>query len=79
MDVPQSGNGRVEYGRLQQTVEDLREQHAAGGPCNQHWIDIENRMRRVEGFRWQIIGILGAVQLLGVGVILAALRAWMTP
>jgi len=79
MTTADGGNGRVEYGRFQQTVEDLRELHGPDGACGRRWSDMETRMRKVEGFRWQIIGVLGAINAVGVVTILLALRAWMTP
>lgn len=60
------GNGRVAMGRMEQALEDLKE-----------WkVDMEKRVRALEGFRWQIMGALLLVQGVGVAVILGALKAW---
>lgn len=68
-----SGNGRIEAGRLQEKVERLDEMHRPGGECPLRWLDMETRMRKIEGWRWQIVGAIVLIQALGVSVILKAL------
>ena len=50
--------------------------HDRMDPCAVRWEDMEGRMRKVESFRWQIIGALLLINGIGVTVILTAIRAW---
>lgn len=47
-----------------------------GELCKDWRSDMEKRLRSVEAFRWQMIGALLLINGIGVGVILAAIRAW---
>jgi hypothetical protein len=74
-----TGNGEFKgatAARLTRVEEDLHE-HIMGCPVKEAVKDHESRIRTLEATRWQIIGILAAVQTVGVGVVLAALKAWL--
>jgi hypothetical protein len=47
--------------------------------CSTRWTDMENRMRKVEAFRWQVLGVFIVIQALGVTVILSAVKTWLKP
>jgi hypothetical protein len=70
----ENGNGKIKQGELQHAVATLEQRHGPDGMCETRWADMEGRMRKVEAWRWQAIGAMALIQLLGVGLIVEAMK-----
>ena len=63
---------------IKKEVEELFRRVAASEQmvhCRDWRLDVEGRLRILEGFRWKAIGIVGLIQLIGVGLVILAVKA----